>query len=1548
MNLTKTANPDKDVTGINLLAAAPIDANGVVAGPVTEAIALQLIDPDLALTIDPVILSEGGTATATLTRNASNDPLTVNLSSSDTTEATVPPTVSFTAGETTATFTITAVDDILIDGAQTPAITASAVGLTDGVATLTVNDNDAPAPEAFLFTVNQSTTLSGLTVTPQDIIQYNGTDFSLFFDGSDVGITSAKINAFDVISGTEILLSFDNPIVLPNIGDTDDSDVVKFTGTGFGENTAGIYSKFIDGSDVALAAGGEDIDALVALADGTVLLSTTGNVNLGSGVIATDEDILQFTPTALGNLTAGTFSMFVDGGDIGLTAADIDGFSIDSTGNYYFSATDPFAVGGVAGEDEDVFIFLPTSVGNNTSGSFDPNLFFDGSLFGLTKDVQALDLTFLTVDDIPTLTVSIDPANISENGGVATATVTRTGDTSAALTVDLDSSDTDEATVPNTVVIPAGQTSTTFPITAVDELIIDGTQSPAITASANGFTDGVATVNVIDDDEVFALTISLNATTIAENGGTTTATVTRGGDTSFDLTVTLTSSDITAATVPATVVIPAGQAATTFPVTAVDDAGIDGTQLADITATAQGMTGGVATISVTDDDAPLLTLSLDTNSIAENGGMATATVTRDGDTSAALTVNLTSSDTSEASVPATVVIPAGQAAATFLVTGIDDMDIDGTQTATITATAPAMTNGNIAIDITDNDAPESFLFTLNSGLTLGGITPSTQDIVQFDGTSFSLFFDGSDIGLNAGKINAFDAISATELLLSFDGEVTIPGLGAVDDSDIVKFTATSLGDTTAGTFSMYFDGSDVGLASGGEDIDALTQLTDGSLLISTTGNLNIGSGIIGVDDDITRFTPTSTGETTAGSFDLYVDGSDIGLAAENVDGFSIDAVGDFYFSVTGDFAVTGIAGDDEDVFAFSPTSTGSPTAGTYASELFFDGSELGLQFRDIQGIDLDFFPPSTAETLSLSVNPGNVSENGGVATATLTRSGDTSTALTVTLTSSDTSAATVPVTVVIPAGQSATIFDITAVDDAAIDGTQTPTITAAATGFIDGTITLDITDDEVAALSVSVVPASLSENGGVATATVTRNGNLSAELTVALSSSDTTAATVPATVVIPAGQAAATFDITGVDDATIDGTQTPTITATAVGLTDGTITVDVTDDDAPNLSLSFASSSISENGGVTTATVTRTGDTSADATVNLVSSDTGEATVPNTVLIPAGQAAATFNVTGVDDTDVDGTQTPTITATATGLVAGIAALSITDDDSAPELSINDVLVDESAGTASFTVSLSKASTSAVTVDFITVDGTADDATGAFNANDYDALNGTLTFNPGDLTQTITVNLREDIAIEGDETFMIDLSNAAGATIADGSGTATITDNDGTQLSTSLITYDFTGTNSQAASLTLFPSQGDSLIGVVATANEEGTVKDVFQSSKGLGVAGEVDGSFNDEIDGKGPNGANDGSGGLEALVLTFDSPVKLETVSFTSSNGDDDYIILAGVNQLTSGISATSPKFLPLDVSTFNGTGTEFTFTVVSDIGSDDYALAGVQVSSAI
>ncbi|WP_153559190.1 tandem-95 repeat protein, partial [Roseimaritima sediminicola] len=80
-----------------------------------------------------------------------------------------------------------------------------------------------------------------------------------------------------------------------------------------------------------------------------------------------------------------------------------------------------------------------------------------------------------------------------------------------------------------------------------------------------------------------------------------------------------------------------------------------------------------------------LTLSFADTAINENGGTTTATVTRNTDLSEELVVYLSSGDTSEASVPATVTIPAGESEATFIVSGVDDSIRDGSQTVYISA-----------------------------------------------------------------------------------------------------------------------------------------------------------------------------------------------------------------------------------------------------------------------------------------------------------------------------------------------------------------------------------------------------------------------------------------------------------------------------------------------------------------------------------------------------------------------------------------------------------------------------------------------------------------------------------------------------------------------------------------------------------------------------------------------------------------------------------------------------------------------------------------------
>ncbi len=115
------------------------------------------------------------------------------------------------------------------------------------------------------------------------------------------------------------------------------------------------------------------------------------------------------------------------------------------------------------------------------------------------------------------------------------------------------------------------------------------------------------------------------------------------------------------------------------------------------------------------------------------------------------------------------------------------------------------------------------------------------------------------------------------------------------------------------------------------------------------------------------------------------------------------------------------------------------------------------------------------------------------------------------------------------------------------------------------------------------------------------------------------------------------------------------------------------------------------------------------------------------------------------------------------------------------LGINNVNLNEgNSGTTAFdfTVSLSSASTQAVTVNYATADGTAT------APSDYQATSGTLSFAPGEISKPITVLVNGDTMVEPNETFTVNLSGATNATITSGIGTGTIINDDFCAYSTS--------------------------------------------------------------------------------------------------------------------------------------------------------------------
>jgi len=310
--------------------------------------------------------------------------------------------------------------------------------------------------------------------------------------------------------------------------------------------------------------------------------------------------------------------------------------------------------------------------------------------------------------------------------------------------------------------------------------------------------------------------------------------------------------------------------------------------------------------------------------------------------------------------------------ATFTASGTVAAGATGslTNTATVSAsgTADPAPENNSA---TDTDEVVRLYLSLTGTATLAGTAGSfsaaDEDVVRWSGTNFALVFDASDVmsPLVAAlvDVDAFAVIDANNILLSFN--VSIPAgllsgipssFGAIDNADIVQFTGT-LGSNTAGTFNVFFDGSDVGLSGGiggSENVDAFEILPDGSLVVSTVGTASVtGVSPNPVSQDLIRCAGTF-GPATSCTWSVYFDGSDVGLGAgaENLDGMAQAATGDIYLSTTGNFSVPGRSGANEDVFVCQSPTTGPSTSCTYSSTLYFDGSVFGLGANDLDAIDL--------------------------------------------------------------------------------------------------------------------------------------------------------------------------------------------------------------------------------------------------------------------------------------------------------------------------------------------------------------------------------------------------------------------------------------------------------------------------------------------------------------------------------------------------------------------------------------------------------------------
>ncbi|MDP1748666.1 MAG: Calx-beta domain-containing protein [Reyranella sp.] len=174
------------------------------------------------------------------------------------------------------------------------------------------------------------------------------------------------------------------------------------------------------------------------------------------------------------------------------------------------------------------------------------------------------------------------------------------------------------------------------------------------------------------------------------------------------------------------------------------------------------------------------------------------------------------------------------------------------------------------------------------------------------------------------------------------------------------------------------------------------------------------------------------------------------------------------------------------------------------------------------------------------------------------------------------------------------------------------------------------------------------------------------------------------------------------------------------------------------------------------------------------------AALAGTLTFAAGETSKVVHVQVSGDTAVEANETLKLNLSSPNgatIVRGAATGTITNDDMAPAptLAIGDATFAEGSaaapGHATFTVSLSAASTTPVTVHYATADGTAT------AGSDYVAQSGTLTFAVGETQKTIQVTAIGDAVVEANEGFTVVLTNPSGATLADGTGAGTITNDD---------------------------------------------------------------------------------------------------------------------------------------------------------------------------
>ena len=375
--------------------------------------------------------------------------------------------------------------------------------------------------------------------------------------------------------------------------------------------------------------------------------------------------------------------------------------------------------------------------------------------------------------------------------------------------------------------------------------------------------------------------------------------------------------------------------------------------------------------------------------------------------------------------------------------------------------------------------------------------------------------------------------------------------------------------------------------------------------------------------------------------------------------------------------------------------------------------------------------------------------------------------------------------------------------DAVVEANETFVVNLSAPSnatIADNQATGTITNDDTAGVVLvqSGGSTDVTEGGVTDSYTLVLTSQPTANVSVALSpDAQVTAATSPVVFTTVNWATPQVVTVTAVDDAAIEGPHTGTITH-AVTSADAiynafpvaNVVANITDNDLPTLAINDVSIAEGNAGTqVLTFTVTRTGSTAsavgftfATANDTATTADGDYVVAGGTGTIPSGGATGTttISVTINGDATFENNESffVNLTAPTNATITDAQGVgTITNDDTAPTLAINDVsIVEGNTGTQNLVFTVTRTGLTALPASF-----TATTANGTASApTDYlAALVGATSIAAGGATgtTTLTATINGDAVVEANETFVVNLSAPNNATIADNQGTGTINNDD---------------------------------------------------------------------------------------------------------------------------------------------------------------------------